>query len=116
MHPPLDRPHPDCHDAIDQLRDCQGSRSFFNITACNGYKAAMDNCFKMEKAKLLKIINIGMHEKRKQEEDAWRDATGHNESFEEYLNRDQEYKNALKEKESRDPDQYQKRAMGGSLS
>ena len=88
MHPPLDRPHPDCQDEIEALRHCHETRSTFKIWACNEIKHKLDLCFKAEKAKLLKVINKDMHERRKQEDEAYADAAGHQLSFEEYLKQD----------------------------
>lgn len=116
MHPPLDRPHPECQNEIEKLRDCQDNRSFFNILACNDFKAAMDKCFKAEKAKLLKSMNKDMHEKRKEEEEAWADAVGHKVSFDEYLKQDKGYQAELEKQKSRSGGIYQEKSMGGSLS
>eukprot|EP00545_Synedropsis_sp_CCMP1620_P004574 CAMPEP_0119019114 /NCGR_PEP_ID=MMETSP1176-20130426/21017_1 /TAXON_ID=265551 /ORGANISM="Synedropsis recta cf, Strain CCMP1620" /LENGTH=92 /DNA_ID=CAMNT_0006973251 /DNA_START=36 /DNA_END=311 /DNA_ORIENTATION=+ len=91
MHPPLDRPHPDCQQAVEDLRDCHDTRSFFRISACNDLKSQLDSCFKAEKVKLLKVLNKNMHEKRKEEEEAWADAAGHKLSFEDYLKADKTY-------------------------
>jgi hypothetical protein len=35
MHPPLDRPHPDCQMAIDALRNCQKTRPTFKVRTRN---------------------------------------------------------------------------------
>lgn len=113
MHPPLDRPHPDCQDEIEALRHCHETRSVFKIWACNEIKHKLDLCFKAEKAKLLKAINKDMHEKRKQEDEAYADAVGHLLSFEEYLNQDPNYLRELKKSEQRDPNQFQKRSTPG---
>ena len=84
MHPPLDRPHPDCQKEIEALRHCQNTRSVFKIWACNHVKYQLDNCLRLEKERLLKVINKVMHERRKEEDDAYADAVGHKMSFEEY--------------------------------
>jgi hypothetical protein len=57
----------------------------------------LDLCFKAEKAKLLKVINKDMHEKRKEEDEAYADAVGHQLSFEEYLNQDPNYLRGARE-------------------
>jgi COX assembly protein 2 len=115
MHPPLDRPHPDCQQAVEDLRDCHETRSIFNISACNQLKYQLDACFKEEKSKYLKVLNKDMHEKRQREEEAWADAAGHKMSFEDYLKNDKKYQSELKIAEQRkgQPSQYQQRSTGG---
>ena len=64
--------------------------------ACNEVKFAVDRCFKAEKQELLISVNLDFESKRKQEDDAIRDAIGREQSFEEYLKTDKTY---LKEME-----------------
>ena len=97
MHPPLDRPHPMCQDQIEKLRTCHATQSKLKFWACNELKFALDKCFKMEKQELLQQINSDYDEKRKQEDDALRDAIGHEQSFEDFLKTDKIY---LKEMEA----------------
>eukprot|EP00566_Odontella_aurita_P025850 CAMPEP_0113538596 /NCGR_PEP_ID=MMETSP0015_2-20120614/7454_1 /TAXON_ID=2838 /ORGANISM="Odontella" /LENGTH=115 /DNA_ID=CAMNT_0000438189 /DNA_START=319 /DNA_END=666 /DNA_ORIENTATION=+ /assembly_acc=CAM_ASM_000160 len=109
MHPPLDRPHPDCEKAIDDLRVCQATNSKLKFWACNEIKFAMDRCLKNEKRRLLVDMNRGFEEKRQREEDAYRDAMGQELTFDEYLRKDPEYLKAAKEAVERNkkyPDMY----------
>lgn len=64
-------------------------------------------CFRREKAELLKVINKDMHERRKEEDDAYADALGHKMSFEEYLQQDKHYQAELKKFGQRNPNEYQ---------
>lgn len=116
MHPPLDRPHPDCQDAIDELRDCHDNRSLLKIWACNELKLKLDSCFRVEKVKLLNEMNKDMHEKRKREEEAWAEAYGHKLSFDEYLKQDKSYQAELQKSQGRDPSSYQQQSTGGMPS
>ena len=55
MHPPLDRPHPDCQAEIERLLECHRSfpiRKF--VGACNEFKTNLDHCFKVEKRRMRK--------------------------------------------------------------
>ena len=50
MHPPLERPHPDCQAAIAALVLCHEERYVAKwVGACNDAKAALDECFRREK-------------------------------------------------------------------
>lgn len=50
MHPPLDRPHPDCQEAIQNLKDCHEEHKFAKFFGkCNQFKADLDKCFRQEK-------------------------------------------------------------------
>ena len=50
MHPPLDRPHPDCQALIVALNDCHDNNVYAKFWgACNDPKASMDRCFREEK-------------------------------------------------------------------
>mmetsp|Transcript_9932 Transcript_9932/g.14603 ORF Transcript_9932/g.14603 Transcript_9932/m.14603 type:complete len:115 (+) Transcript_9932:80-424(+) len=91
MHPPLDRPHPMCQDQIQALKDCHSSSSKLKFWACNEVKFAMDKCFKREKQALMKEINADYGEKRKREDEAFQEAMGHKQSFEEFLQTDKQY-------------------------
>lgn len=115
MHPPLDRPHPDCQGKIDKLQECHENRSVVKFWACNELKYALDKCFKEEKARLLKHMNKDMHEKRKREDEAWADAAGHGMTFEDYLKQDKEYQDDLKKTSSRGGI-FQQKSTGGMPS
>jgi COX assembly protein 2 len=68
MHPPLDRPHPECQDEINGLRECHKSASKLKFWACNEVKDALDKCFREEKKKMLKeTIFFNLEEKRQEE-------------------------------------------------
>ncbi len=50
MHPPLDRPHPDCGEAINALKTCHADNPFAKFFGeCNDAKYALDACFRAEK-------------------------------------------------------------------
>ena len=50
MHPPLDRPHPDCQDFVEALNKCHKENEWKKFMgACNEPKALMDICFREEK-------------------------------------------------------------------
>ena len=50
MHPPLDRPHPECQEAIKALTSCHDTHPYSKfVGVCNQYKAALDICLKAEK-------------------------------------------------------------------
>jgi COX assembly protein 2 len=113
MHPPLDRPHPECQQEILDLKYCHENRPLLKIWACNDIKLALDKCFKAEKAKLLKAINSDFAERRKREEEAWADAVGHKLSFDEYLKQDKTYQEELRKSMQRNPNEYQDKSTGG---
>jgi len=50
MHPPLDRPHPDCQEAIKNLQNCHEEHVLGKFVGkCNQFKADLDACFRLEK-------------------------------------------------------------------
>lgn len=50
MHPPLDRPHPECQLEIKALLDCHTEHPYMKFLGkCNDQKAKLDACFKLEK-------------------------------------------------------------------
>jgi len=50
MHPPLERPHPDCQEVIKALVTCHEERYVAKwVGACNEVKAALDLCLRKEK-------------------------------------------------------------------
>lgn len=52
MHPPLDRPHPQCQDVIIALRRCHCEHPYLKFVGyCNEKKYALNRCFKEEKLK-----------------------------------------------------------------
>lgn len=95
MHPPLDRPHPDCQEAIVELRKCQKTRSAFKVWACNELKHRLDDCFKEEKQRILLDMNKDFIERRREEDAEAAISTGRNISFQEYLKKDKEYQKEM---------------------
>ena len=50
MHPPLERPHPDCQDAIAALKRCHEESKWGKwVGACNSIKEELDWCLRKEK-------------------------------------------------------------------
>ena len=91
MHPPLDRPHPDCQGEIDALRECHANSSRLKFWACNQVKINLDKCFKAEKERMLVEMNKDLDEKRREEEAQAAISTGKNMTFQQYLAQDKEY-------------------------
>ncbi|KAL9186988.1 hypothetical protein ACHAXT_010708 [Thalassiosira profunda] len=102
MHPPLDRPHPDCQAAIDDLHHCHATTSKLRFWGCNEVKFALDQCLKEEKQRLLKEMNKDAEAKRVAEEKAYQKALGKDVSFEEYLKQDKEWNRAREERIKRE--------------
>lgn len=102
MHPPLDRPHPDCQTEINNLRHCHETTSKLKFWGCNDIKFALDKCLKEEKIRLLEILNKDMVEKRAAEEDVYQMAMGKTTSFEDYLKMDKDFVKAMEERRKRD--------------
>lgn len=98
MHPPLDRPHPDCGDEIEQLKTCHASGLTKFFGGCNDLKTRLDKCLKQEKARHLEILQQGVPEENQQEQDMVKKAFGKKETFAEFLAKDRDYQKALKEK------------------
>jgi COX assembly protein 2 len=67
MHPPLDRPHPDCQEAIQNLKKCHQTQSKWKFWACNDIKYELDRCFKSEKQEMLKRVNREFTEEHAEE-------------------------------------------------
>ena len=91
MHPPLDRPHPDCQAEIDALRNCHDTSSKFKFWACNEMKFKLDMCFKAEKERMLVEMNKDIDERRREEEAQAAISTGKNITFQRYLAKDKAY-------------------------
>jgi COX assembly mitochondrial protein 2 len=105
MHPPLDRPHPDCQYEIKALRHCHETRPLWKIWACNDIKDALDECFRLEKEKMLVEINKDTPAIRKVEEETLANAKGRTMSFEEFLKTDPTYLSDLYKEKRRNPNQ-----------
>jgi len=95
MHPPLERPHPDCQIEIDSLRHCQKNRPTLQVWACNELKYRMDQCFRAEKEAMLKEMDKDIVSRRAEEEAQAAMSTGTNMTFEQYLARDKAYQNDM---------------------
>lgn len=92
MHPPLDRPHPDCQEEIRALKDCHadGWKKYFG--RCNDLKLALDRCLKREKERLLDEMNKDLKEEKLRQEDMVKEAFGRQLTFQEYLQADRDYR------------------------
>ena len=113
MHPPLDRPHPECRDLINELKTCHARRTLATFwTGCNEVKFALDKCLKREKELMLREMNKDMMARRQHEEDSLSEAMGHKVSFDEYLNQDPAFQEAMKKAAKRKPGTYSKNACG----
>lgn len=94
MHPPLDRPHPDCQDEINRLKVCHQSRWQKYTGGCNTLKVALDECFRKEKERFLNELNADLKEKKLVEEEMIKQAFGKTQTFQEYLQQDKDYQRA----------------------
>lgn len=94
MHPPLDRPHPDCQEQVLALKAChlEGYKKFYG--ACNAHKRALDQCFKQEKERLLTLMNQNFSHERQEHETLIQQGFGKTETFAQYLAKDKEYQQA----------------------
>ena len=101
MHPPLDRPHPDCQDEINNLHHCHATTSKLKFWGCNEIKFALDKCLKAEKLKLLEVIYKDADSKRAREEEVFQMALGKEISFEDYLMKDKDFRKAMEGKETK---------------
>ena len=101
MHPPLDRPHPDCQQEIDELKECHADPWKKYTGGCNHLKVALDKCFKREKERLLNEMNKDLNERKQREQEIIAEAFGKTQTFAEYLEQDKEYQSELKKKQER---------------
>lgn len=108
MHPPLDRPHPDCQDVIEAIKACHtdGFKKYWG--GCNTIKVALDECFRLEKTRLLTEMNQGMAERKQREQAILEKVFGKEESFADYLAKDKDYQNAIQAKLKRQQRQQAK--------
>jgi len=97
MHPPLNRPHPDCNDVIQDLKICH--ESFLNKISgqCNTYKFRLDACLKEEKKRLLAEMNKDLPQHISHQEEIIKQAFGKQQTFSEYLAQDAEYQRVSKQ-------------------
>lgn len=101
MHPPLDRPHPDCLEPIAALKECHTDRWRKYTGGCNDLKTALDQCLKAEKKRLLDEMNIGLAERKRHQEDIIAQAFGKKETFREYLAKDPDYQKEVQRKQAK---------------
>ena len=101
MHPPLDRPHPECQEEIIGLRDCHATENKLKFWACNDVKAKLDKCFREEKEKMLKHMNSNLDEKKKEEQAQAALAFGRKETFQEFLANDPTYEKEVERERNR---------------
>jgi COX assembly mitochondrial protein 2 len=98
MHPPLDRPHPDCQEVIEALHRCHAQNSKVFFWRCNDAKAELDKCLKVEKQRMLKELTKDFGKTRSKEDGMMTEALGQKMSFEEYLERDKGYSKAKQQR------------------
>jgi COX assembly mitochondrial protein 2 len=98
MHPPLDRPHPDCQNDIEELRECHLDPWKKFLGGCNEIKTRLDHCLRAEKKRLLDEMNLGLVDRKAKEQDMIKEAFGRKETFAEYLEKDRDFQNELRKK------------------
>mmetsp|Transcript_7587 Transcript_7587/g.9924 ORF Transcript_7587/g.9924 Transcript_7587/m.9924 type:complete len:105 (+) Transcript_7587:100-414(+) len=96
MHPPLDRPHPDCQDVINALKACHAHTWKKFTGGCNNAKTELDHCFKAEKQRMLEEETKDWPERQKQQQELMKDLMGRQETFAEFLAKDPEYQKEAK--------------------
>ena len=96
MHPPLDRPHPDCEDMIAELKQCHATSGLYKfLGACNDIKIHVDQCLRREKARLLDELKTELPERKERQEQIIKRAFGKDVTFTEFLAQDKEYRAAV---------------------
>lgn len=98
MHPPLDRPHPDCHEVIQELKDCHADTWKKFTGGCNDIKTRLDICLREEKKRLLDELNKELPQRKLRQEEVIKQAFGKTMTFSEYLEKDKEYQEEVKRK------------------
>jgi COX assembly protein 2 len=109
MHPPLDRPHPDCEEIIQTLKACHLDYFKKFTGGCNDFKVTMDKCLKKEKKRILDELNVGLSERKTEEAELIKEAFGKTQTFHEFLKTDKDYQRELKKKEAVDEKREEKR-------
>jgi COX assembly protein 2 len=109
MHPPLDRPHPDCEEIIQTLKACHLDYFKKFTGGCNDFKVNLDKCLKKEKKRILDELNVGLSESKTKEAELIKEAFGKKLTFHEYLKTDKDYQRELKKKEAVDEQREVKR-------
>ncbi|GKZ01502.1 hypothetical protein MPSEU_001100800 [Mayamaea pseudoterrestris] len=100
MHPPLDRPHPDCDQVIQELRACHADWKLKYLGGCNGIKVRLDCCLKEEKKRLLGEMDKDFPARRARQEDIIKTAFEKKETFAEYLKQDKDYQREMEKIQS----------------
>jgi COX assembly protein 2 len=95
MHPPLDRPHPDCQDVINALKACHKDIWKKFTGGCNDSKRALDICFAAEKKRQMVEVNKDWPDRQKKEQEVMKELLGKNETFDEFLARDPIYQREI---------------------
>jgi len=109
MHPPLDRPHPDCQEEIDSLKECHKDHPWQKYTGgCNRLKVALDQCLRLEKKRLLNEMNKDLKQRKLREQEVIAEAFGKTQTFAEYLEQDRDYQQELRKKQEREASAKQK--------
>jgi COX assembly mitochondrial protein 2 len=98
MHPPLDRPHPDCQDVIKAYKACNLDFWKKYTGGCKTAKVELDQCFRAEKKRLLDEMDKDLKQRKEQEEEMIKEAFGRSMTFSEYLKKDQEKRAAASKK------------------
>jgi COX assembly protein 2 len=114
MHPPLDRPHPDCVEPIQLLKMCHLDYFKKFSGGCNDLKVAMDKCLKKEKKRILDELNVDLKENKQAEAELIKEAFGKTMTFQEYLKTDKDYQRELKKKQGADEQRELKRKQAAS--
>jgi COX assembly mitochondrial protein 2 len=102
MHPPLDRPHPDCQDVIAALHECHKHMWKKYTGGCNETKLSLDHCLKLEKERLMNERNKDLPERRLQQEEMIKQAFEKKETLQEYLEKDRDYVAEMEKKRQRE--------------
>jgi len=97
MHPPLDRPHPECQDVVQALKKCHANNSKVFFWRCDDAKTNLDKCFREEKKHMLDEMNKNFAQDRSNEDVLIMEALGQKVSFQEYLEKDKGYAKAQQE-------------------
>uniref|UniRef100_A0A7S3DN66 COX assembly mitochondrial protein n=1 Tax=Entomoneis paludosa TaxID=265537 RepID=A0A7S3DN66_9STRA len=105
MHPPLDRPHPDCQDVIKALKACHKDTWKKYTGGCNEAKVALDQCFGREKKRLLAEENKDWGERQVQQQEIMKDVFGRQETYYEFLAKDPEYQKEMAKHQQPPPPQ-----------
>lgn len=108
MHPPLDRPHPECQLEIIDYRDCHATASKLKFWACNDAKAKLDRCFREEKKKMLEQLNRDLDERKREEQSMAAQAFNKKQTFQEYLSTDPKYQKDLERERKKQNSWYSK--------